>query len=190
MNKKVVFDVDDILWGLNKRSAKIAGIDYNKLTVYSASDNYNLTDSEKEKLISAYSSPSTFEEIKWYRGIEELPKLEELGAEVYINSNSFNAEIAELKREQLKSVLDFDDDRFILNIISDCKKKDIGDDVFCFVDDSPYNIKRSTAKYNIMIKLPWNSSESAKEIIGDKDVIMADNLEEVIELVNNLLKSA
>lgn len=187
VKRKIVFDVDDILWGLNKIATDKANIDYNKIVVYSAKENYLLTEDERKRLLEVYSDPDTFRYINWYDGVEDIIKLQQKGAEVYINSNSFNIEISELKRKQLKSILDLPDDRLILNVLTDCKKKEIGDGVWCFVDDSPHNIASSTAVYNIAVKTPWNTSKHALDIIGDKDVIILDTLKDVINHINYML---
>ena len=187
VKRKIVFDVDDILWGLNKIATDKANIDYNKIVVYSAKENYLLTEDERRRLLEVYSDPDTFRYINWYDGVEDIIRLEQKGAEVYINSNSFNIEISELKRKQLKSILDLPDDRLILNVLTDCKKKEIGDGVWCFVDDSPHNIASSTAVYNIAVKTPWNTSEHALDIIGDKDVIILDTLKDVINHIDCIL---
>lgn len=187
VKRKIVFDVDDILWGLNKIATDKANIDYNKIVVYSAKENYLLTEDERRRLLEVYSDPDTFRYINWYDGVEDIIRLEQKGAEVYINSNSFNIEISELKRKQLKSILDLPDDRLILNVLTDCKKKEIGDGVWCFVDDSPHNIASSTAVYNIAVKTPWNTSKHALDVIGDKDVIILDTLKDVINHIDCIL---
>lgn len=187
VKRKIVFDVDDILWGLNKIATDKANIDYNKIVVYSAKENYLLTEDERRRLLEVYSDPDTFRYINWYDGVEDIIRLEQKGAEVYINSNSFNIEISELKRKQLKSILDLPDDRLILNVLTDCKKKEIGDGVWCFVDDSPHNIASSTAVYNIAVKTPWNTSKHALDVIGDKDVIILDTLKDVINHIDYML---
>ena len=187
VKRKIVFDVDDILWGLNKIATDKANIDYNKIVVYSAKENYLLTEDERKRLLEVYSDPDTFRYINWYDGVEDIIKLQQKGAEVYINSNSFNIEISELKRKQLKSILDLPDDRLILNVLTDCKKKEIGDGVWCFVDDSPHNIASSTAVYNIAVKTPWNTSKHALDVIGNKDVIILDTLKDVINHIDYML---
>lgn len=187
VKRKIVFDVDDILWGLNKIATDKVNIDYNKIVVYSAKENYLLTEDERKRLLEVYSNPDTFKHINWYDGVEDIIKLEQKGAEVYINSNSFNIEISELKRKQLKSILGLPDDRLILNVLTDCKKKEIGDGVWCFVDDSPHNIASSTAVHNIAIKTPWNTSKHALDVIGDKDIVILDTLKDVINHIDYML---
>lgn len=188
--RRVVFDVDDILWGLNRVASDKAGVSYDKIVTYDVNDNPLLSEIERRKLLEAYSDPSTFKRIKWYSGIEDLLKLEQKGVEVYFNSNSFNIEISELKRKQLKSVLAISDSRLIFNTISDCKVKEVGDGVWCFVDDSPHNILNSSAVHNIMLKTPWNTSEYASDLLSDKSVVMLDTLEDILKYIIKLLESS
>lgn len=188
MNKrKIVFDVDDVLWDLNKIATSKAGVDYNKLEVFSANENPLLSEEERSQLIRAYCDPDSFKNIDWYDGIEDIVKLEKRGAEVYINSNSANIEISELKRKQLKSVLGLPDNRLILNIMNNPKKKEVGEGVWCFVDDSPHNILDSTAVHNIVVNKPWNTSRYSSELLEDKFFVRLNSLKEVLNHINCLL---
>lgn len=183
--KKIIFDIDDILWGLNERAAKMANLEYEKLTSFSVPLNKNLTKEEAKILTSVYENPSLFENIIWFNGIE---RIDSLPADVHIVSNIFQKEVDTLKRTQLHSVLNIPDEKIHLNLVTDATKKTIPEDTYIFVDDSPYNIAASPAKHNIMLKRPWNQSENGKQIIGDKPVKMFDTLNEIIDYIETLLK--
>ena len=49
LGKKTVFDVDDILWDMNGRVAKLTGIDYKKFTSFSVYENPNVTDADRDR---------------------------------------------------------------------------------------------------------------------------------------------
>lgn len=186
-DRSIVFDVDDVLWGLNKRVTSSLGIDYNKITDYSVKKISTLSDLEKKNLLNSYSNPEMFIDIKWYDGVKDILKLEDKGCKVYINSNSFSDKISNLKREQLKSVLPLPDNRLIFNNLSEGGKKEINERVFCFVDDNPYNIADSCATYNIMIKTPWNKSKDTLKMLSCKNVVILDSLIDIIVYIENLL---
>ena len=183
--KKIIFDIDDILWSLNEKAAKMANIEYDNLTSFSVPLNTNLTKEEAERLTSVYDNPKLFENIVWFDGIK---RIDSLPAEVHIVSNIFHKEVDTLKRTQLHSVTNIPDERIHLNLVTDATKKTIPEDTYIFVDDSPYNIAASNATHNIMLKRPWNQSANGKEIIGNKPVTMFDTLNEIIDYIETLLK--
>lgn len=186
--RKVIFDVDDTLWSLNKRVAKIAGIDYNKLTIFSVHDNTNLTEDEKREMLRIYADTDAFRDIEWDAGIEHIASIP---ADIYINSNNSTEEIAEVKRKQLHSILDIPDDHIVMNITglkkSSITKKIIDNDTYILVDDSLHNIEMSTAVYNIVIRRPWNQYSP---IPKNKNIIFVDNLCDAILTVNSILSPA
>ena len=102
--KKIIFDVDDTLWGLNKKICKKLHISYDIITTYSAYDNYKLTKQEQISMIKEYGNPKTFQNISWFQDVE---KLNELNADIYINSNSLNHECANQKLKELLKILQF-----------------------------------------------------------------------------------
>lgn len=191
INKKVVFDIDDTLWGLNKQVCLQTGISYEKIITFSVHENPLLTEIEKQKMLAAYGNPEIFKNIKWFKGIERIMKLK--NADIYLNSNSINDKCSEFKRNQIHEILDISDDHIIINTVghkqNNIIKKTIDKDSYIFIDDSPHNISMSPAKYNTMIRTPWNQSESVKAFIKDKRVIFCDNLDQVIDKVEELLKN-
>lgn len=186
--KIVIFDVDDILWALNRKMTAMTGIDYDKLVVYSILENELLPEEDRKNAYAVYTGHELFENIEWYDGIERINKL---NADVRINSNSLNEKAAEMKREQLKSVLTLTDDKILIHNVKDEKKKKIIDGAFILVDDSPYNIASSTAKYNIVLKQPWNSSPEMEKMMRQNGTgfIYCDSLNQIIDLIEMLLSN-
>lgn len=183
----VVFDVDDILWSLNKRAAKLAGIPYEKIHTYNASDNDQLTDEEKDRLNKVYFSTELFEEMNFYEGIERINNLD---AEVHIISHVLQTEAAELKKKNLLKVLSIPEENIHLQLVSlGTNKKELLENTFIFVDDSPYNIVNSTATYNIMLSKPWNTSDKAYEIMKDVSRTYCNTLNQIVDYIEKLLKN-
>ena len=187
--QKIVFDVDDTLWGLNANISKKLHIPSEKLTIFSAMDNQNLTMTERKALLNAYADAKSFENIEWYDGIERILQLEKYGVEIHINSNSATNEIIKLKREQLQQVLTLYDDRLHFNLISMKKatKKELDNDTFILIDDSPHNIALSNAKYNIMPMHPWNTSAEGKKSLCGKTPLYYDNLNKIIDAIKQII---
>lgn len=187
MLKKVIFDIDDTLWGLNAKISKHTGIPFEKFITFKLELNDLLSNEEKDLVLDWYSTTKLFENIEWFEGIH---RINDLNADVYINSNVYAKEIESLKRNQIHEVLDIDDNHIILNTITNGSVgiKSIDSDVFIFVDDSPYNIANSKAKYNIMLHRPWNTSEYGQNIISDTSVIICDTLNDIIDTIEILLK--
>ena len=158
-NLEIVIDIDDTLWGLNKRICEKRGIKENLLRHFSVYDNSLLTREEKDMMIHDYKDVNIFKNIDWYDGVEKLLELEKFGASILINSNNFSEEIANQKLLELKKVLpDIKDTQIQMNIISDCKKKKIQEPVFILMDDSPHNIANTDAEHYILLEKPWNIS--------------------------------
>ena len=176
--KKVVFDLDDTLWALNKRACEMANVDYNKIDTFKLTENKLLTDEEKSRMLKIYNSIDLWKNIKWEDGVTDLMSLKQFGAKVYINSNCLNQEVADFKRSFLHKELGIPDDQIILNIMTDVKVKPLDNDMYIFIDDSPYNINNSKAKYNIIPNRPWN-----KSVEGYR----CNTLKEIIELCKSLL---
>lgn len=161
MDEKIVFDMDDILWALNKRIADRHGIDHNKLVTYSIFENPILSDNEKEAILRAYNDPSVFEDIEWFDGADRIMVLEQFGARVFINSNCYCEEIARAKYEQIHRLIDIPDSQLVLNVFGDTYKdgnKEIGEDVFAFIDDSPRNLIKADSVHLYTLNRPWNTN--------------------------------
>ena len=152
--KKIVFDMDDILWGLNEKASKILGIEYEKLVCFSLEDNPYLTDKQRKQLLALYRSPTLWKDIEWYEGATKIKDLEKYGYKVYINSNCMTAGVCDFKRSFASAVFGLPEDQIILNISTEAKKP--MRNVLIFADDGPHNIAKSKAKYKLYLDKPWN----------------------------------
>lgn len=188
--RAVVFDIDDTAWNLNGRICDLFGINMSLIENFYIKYNDKLSEKEKKLLIENYNNHEMFQDIEWYDGFTNIFELEKLGCKVFINSNCNTEAVRDVKHHEIVDKLGFDDSRVILNIVSNPKDKDLGDDIYIFVDDSPFNLAKSDAEYNIALRKPWNTSEAGKEIIGDKKVIYCDTLLDAIEIIRKLLIGA
>ena len=187
---KVVYDCDDVLWDLNTHVANLKGIDPNCLVNFAMLENEALTMPERRAMLDGFRDAASFVDIKFYDGANEILRAEELGATVMINSNAYNAEIAELKRQQLARLLpEMAPEKMRINVIDPdgACHKEIERDLFIFVDDSPFNIALSEAKINIMPTRLWNVTPKAKEIVREKNVIWIDDLTKINQFVRETL---
>lgn len=189
--KKVVFDIDDTLWGLNKRIANVLNIDENKLHTFVITDNKLLTEKEKNRVLNEYHNEKIFENIDWYDGIENILKIKNFGVQVFINSNCMTQTMANNKINQLLQVVDIPKENIKCNIIESksVTRKTIDLDTDILIDDSPYNIANSPAKLNIIINHPWNITDEAEKIMKNKKIIRFDNLNQVNNFLIEICKT-
>lgn len=164
---KVIYDCDDVLWPLTEKACKNQKVPYGKQKAYRLNDDDGLSEAEKTKLLDAFHDVQTFQEMEFYPEISDLSEISALGAEIAINSNCFNREIAELKREQLIAKLPFiyKKDLHINVVTPRTNHKAVAEGTLAFVDDSPYNISTSQALLNLVPKRSWNISEAAQKIM-------------------------
>lgn len=184
---EIIYDVDDVLWPLVDRVFARLNIPLEKETDFDFQSNPALTANEKQAILTGFSDPHTFDDMNFYPQLSEILQVEELGARVYINSNSYSADIIERKRAQIQAQLpNFPSERLTLNLITDhANKKQIRANTFIFVDDSPYNIALSNALINILPEKNWNTSEVSRKYMADSGGIFIEptrkNLEHIIQ---------
>lgn len=184
---KVVYDVDDVLWPCTQ-------VVYDKLGLKSApqedfhiDNNPHLSAEEKAKLSQAFADVSNFTQMPFYSAARDIFKVEELGAEVEINSNCYSKAILKAKHEQLTQLFDSDlESKLKLNLVTPhSNHKHIPKDVLIFVDDSPYNVAGSDAKYNLVPRRPWNDNPKMRKIAQKGGKIILDNLETLPETITD-----
>lgn len=162
-HKKVIFDMDDVLWHLNVKAAKMAGIDINKLTHFLMYDNPNITENERERMLAVYSGTELYKNIEFNEQIVWLVNFIHNNFTEYeteIISNCASQEIKNIKLPQLMDVVDLPEERIHLNVIdieTGSTKKKLPEGIFLFVDDSPHNIVLGDAIHRIMPARVWNN---------------------------------
>lgn len=152
----VVFDMDDVMWNLNKHVAEIKGIPYEKFTQFSIYDNPNMTEEEKQKVLAAYTEAATYTDIEFTQPVVDLINdVHRLFPQYYVHiiSNSATEAVRDVKLPQLLRVLDLPKERLHLKVIDmptqSCQKK-LPDNMFLFVDDSIHNQEMANAVHKIM----------------------------------------
>lgn len=181
--KRVIFDCDDTLWGLNEVISSNARVPFEKIVTFNANHNSLITETERRHMTQQYQNADVFYQTKFYPGAERIL---DLNADVYINSHAFSEEMLRIKRQRLLSELKFPEDHLILTLIGSADdKKEIPDDTYIFVDDAPKNIAESPAHYNLMMRKPWNKDMSA---IQRKYIEKYDTLNKIIDRIIVLLK--
>lgn len=182
MFDKVVFDIDDTLWGLNKRVCHRAHVPFQNITTFLVGDNKNLTKDQIEAVVSQYWYPATWTNIKWYKGIDKIKDLEKnYKCEVYLYTNCATEELAKLKVEQAHIATGLPYDRIIANVTNQHHRKRSLEGTYIFVDDSPYNIEQSTAAHVLTLNKPWNKTVY-------RDVKRFNYLNEIIDYIPTLLQ--
>lgn len=172
-----IFDMDDVMYYLNKKVSRIKGIPEWKFTQFSVFDNPNLTADEKDRVLAAYKETDTYRDIDFIQPVIDLINHvyhEYPEHPTHIISNSSTQDIADVKMEQLIKVLDLPEDRIHMNVINmntQSLQKKMPDDMFIFVDDSPHNIVMSKAVHRIM---PARRHNANRMVNGKLDGIPVD----------------
>lgn len=160
--KLIIFDMDDVLWDLNEYAASLVGVPYEKFTMWSVYKNPNFTETERKKILNAYTNPNLYQNIRFKTSMVKLINRihnERPDCTVLISSNCVSEEIRDMKKEQLLRVLDIPEENIHLHLIdmeTQSEQKEFPDNVFLLVDDSPCNIAISNALHKIMPAKPYN----------------------------------
>lgn len=188
--RKIILDMDDVLWDSQRAFLTWAGIPYEKHIEFQTEKSPLLTPDERQKLLQAYSHLDCIKDLPFYPKLELFKELADYGGVIYVKSNSFTQEIADYKLIRLTEALPWlPAQRIELRIINQktALGKSYDEDIFAAVDDSPYNIVTSPARYNIMLIHPWNQSSKAKQMVVGKNVFYTPTGD--IEAICNLLQS-
>lgn len=188
--KKVKFDLDDVGWLLVRRVSERTGIPYEMLDEFHTMENERLTLEQRETVVACYKDPEIFRDIEFLRGFNELMELEKHGALVGINSNSLSHGVIDVKRPQVMAQLPtMPEERMFFGLVNEHTtiRKDFGDDVYIVVDDSPYNIAKSTAEHCIMPRRPWNQTAKAKQMVAHKQVYYVDCEEDMYGIYDKVI---
>lgn len=166
----VLFDVDDVLWGLSERVAEHVGVHYSKLVDFHILENDLLTMKQRLAINEAYRTPQIFRNIEFFPGAERIFELESFGVLVQICSNSFSEEVRDLKLQQLLRLYPgISSEKLLLNIVNEkstLRGKYSDSRIICSIDDSPYNVASSHAQHNLVPTAPWNVTDKAHNIMN------------------------
>ena len=164
--RKVVFDIDDVLWGLTHRVVQQLSIKYQDWITFQVLQNERYSMETRIAINNAFRDPATFANMQFYTGVERIMDIEEYGAIVQIKSNSFSEAVAVSKRQQLLCAIPgLREEQLYLPIVDEhtTMQKRFDDDTFISIDDSPSNIAGSPACFNFMPYTPWGSHAGRKQ---------------------------
>jgi hypothetical protein len=186
--KKVVFDIDDILWPLVDTVCDKLKIDINLITDFVIKDCYLLSQKQIDDITNMFKDVNTWNSMDFYKGAKDITKISRYGVEVVVNSNCMSQAIGDSKKAQINKHIDIPEKDVRCNVIQlhTVTKKPLDADTDVLVDDSPYNVAGSPAKLNIIINKPWNTSPKAKKIMQGKNIVRFNTLVEVNEFLDKL----
>lgn len=169
---QIIYDLDDVLWDLTRLALQRAGLGDKKQTDFRVDRDPTFTDEEKDQAIAAFSDAQNYKDCEFYPGAEDIFDVVSPEVEVSINSNSYSPEVIAVKKQRLiEGYPNLPIEHQQINLVTpDSNRKEIGADVLVFIDDSPYNVAGSKAKFNLIPRKTWNTIKSACEIStsGDK----------------------
>ena len=177
----VVTDCDDTLWGLLERACEILGIDFEVAQTEFDLEKTALADAEREALIALFADPRLFEDMKFFPGVERILELEEVGAEVKVQSNAYSEVVGESKRRQLLSAIPgLRPEQIEINVISHANagRKKFSPQTTILMDDSPNVINMSSALINLVpSRLQRVRTEHGQTLMAGKPVLLLPDFE-------------
>lgn len=160
----IVVDMDDVMYNLNEKVARMNGIPYWKFTQFSVFSNPNMTEEEKQKVLAAYTNADTYRDVEFIMpviGLINKMHRDYPQYEVHIVSNSATREVRDVKLPQLLRVLELPEERIHLKVIdmaTQSLQKKLPDNMFMIIDDSPHNIAMADALHKVMPARLHNSN--------------------------------
>lgn len=183
---KILYDVDDVLWPFTQRIFNKLNIPLEKETDFHIENCSQLTVGEREVLMYEFQNADNFAKMNFYPAARDILRPEELGAIVGIHSNAYSEGVAQHKLQQIPELLpELPPEQLTINVVTpQTSHKQIPADTLAFVDDSPYNIRSSRAKFNFVPRRPWNDNplmkqvmlESGGEVIQDFQSVPLDDI--------------
>lgn len=182
---KIVYDVDDTLWGLNDVVYGKMEIPADMAVTFNCTDNPNLSEQQALDMLALYKDPHTYQLCEFYSGIERVFSADASGdAEVWICSSCHNPAIAFVKNIRLsKEVPHSRPEHFYFD--TDGKHFRVPGDVL--VDDRLKNITESDFRYNILIDKPYNRKDVS---LPDGHILVrVSSLNEAVDEVEKIIIS-
>lgn len=188
----IVYDVDDTLWDFVGKLCQILGIDYSEWTEFYITKHTMWSQVVKDAVCELLSDERMWQNMKFYDGIKDIMRpCQDFGVNLQLNTNSNSISIQDSKRSQLLAAIPgLRDENLKLNIIipNQPSVKTLPDNTAIFVDDNPYHIAGSTARFDVMPKCPWNTSKDGLTVLGNRPVTKLDNLQQINDFVYRRVK--
>lgn len=193
--KIVIFDVDDVMYDLNKRVSEIKSIPYEKFIMFNIYENPAMTEEERKRVLAAYTEAETYEKIEFYQPVIDLINQidrEYPGYEVHICSNNATKAVKDTKLKQLRGVLDIPDERLHMHVIdmaTESLQKELPDDIFLIVDDSIHNLEMAKAEHKIMPGRKHNETVLDENgCLNGEKIERTESIEELVETIVKYLE--
>lgn len=188
----VVYDMDDILFPYTiPLVAQRCGIEPETWQHFYVPDN-DWSDEVKAQANLQFHNTDNFKNIQFFPGAEEIMRpYFDFGVPVMINSNAISAEVEDLKREQLLAAIPgLTQDMITINhnILNKFCDKKLPQNTWFFVDDSPYHITRSTARINLLLRWPWNTTSAAQAMMQNVRYMHMDSLQKINQFIYYRIK--
>ncbi len=209
---KILYDVDDVLWPFTQRVFGKLNIPLEKETDFRLENCSLLTADERKTLAYEFQNADNFAKMNFYPAARDILRPEELGAIVGIHSNAYSEAVAQHKLQQIPKLLpELPPEQLTINVVTpETNHKQIPADILAFVDDSPYNIRGSRAKFNFVPRRPWNDNPLMRQVMLEnggkviqslqsaslddiwttnhyKYIMIVDNLAEINDLIYQLV---
>lgn len=175
----VVYDVDDVLNNLNEYVFNLLNLSPpDRFNIYEC--NY-YTDEQKRQVMEAYKSWEIFTHLQFVPGASEICDIEKTRkAIVWINSNNFTEEIAQIKYKSLTEYIpSLNKERIIMQIMNGDTHvtKECIPSTDIIVEDCLLNLsKYGKDTYKILIDKTYNKSESYGSTDKDLGIIRVKDL--------------
>lgn len=184
---RIVYDVDDTLWGLNEEICRTYNIDKEKIHTYNIHENELLTEWEKNVILQGYSDVEIFKRCKFFKGTDHIFDLEVEGkAEVWLSSANLTEDVRDVKLKRLEGIRNINLGHIVMTVANTTYQGRKSGDIL--VDDSAKNIYKENFAYNILIDYPHNRDLSKlEEAYGHRKIIRVKSLEEAIREVEVLV---
>jgi len=168
---RIVYDLDDVLWELTQFVMQKLQLDRKIQTDFRLDQDPAFTDAERAALTAAFSDADNFERIRFYPGASEILAIAAPDVDVMINSNAYSPAVVAVKRRRLQEFYpNMPVELQHINLVTPAtNRKQIDPDVLVFIDDSPYAIAGSKAKFNLMPHKTWNTTSAARQIATSED---------------------
>lgn len=173
---RIIYDLDDVLWNLTELVMQRLGLADRVQTDFRVDQNTVFTDEEKKAILKAFGDAQNFADSEFYPGADEILDIVAPGVEVSINSNAYSPEVVAVKERRLRETYpDMPVELQRINLVTpSSNRKQIDPDVLVFVDDSPYNVAGSEAKFNLMPHKTWNTNPKAREVALGKNKVFSE----------------
>lgn len=181
---RVVYDVDDTLWGLNKVVFPLidSSLTEEDAIIYECAENPRLTSEQRRKALQLYGDPDVFSSCEFYEGVDRICDIEKNGlAETWISSSNFNEGTRDVKLIRLlHRIPDLKLHHICMTVNGDHRRVQ----GHILVDDRPQNVIDNDFMYYVIIRKPYNKDFNFPE---NKNVIMVDSLSEAITTVERIV---